>query len=57
MPPSVTTPPEMAANTPVSSKKKKRPCQFCQRSRWAMVFVFLSVMMAVALLNTAAPQG
>ncbi|WP_263866230.1 hypothetical protein [Thalassolituus marinus] len=39
----------MPAVTPARSK---RPCQFCQRSRWAMTFVILASMLAVTLLNT-----
>lgn len=31
----------------------KKPCKFCQRSRWLMVITILIVLASVSVLNTA----
>lgn len=31
----------------------KKPCKFCQRSRWLMIITILVVLASVSVLNTA----
>jgi len=38
---------------PASKNSKKKPCKFCQRSRWLMVITILLMLLSVTLLNNA----